>query len=149
MARNDLFVIAGYSASMANPDIAKLGEQARAARVMAYAPYSKFRVGAALLLDNGAVVLGSNVENASYGLTCCAERVAIFSARVQHPAARIVALAVSAGDDSHPHEGERTRMPCGACRQVMVEFMDPMSQVWIDGVGTQTLAQLLPAPFKL
>ena len=130
-------------------DMTNLGEKARAARSLAYAPYSKFRVGAAVLLDNGAVMLGSNVENASYGLTCCAERVAIFSARVQHPAAKIVALAVSAGDDGHPHEGERTRMPCGACRQVMVEFMAPESRIWIDGVGTQTLAQLLPAPFKL
>ena len=130
-------------------DMSNLGEKARAARSLAYAPYSKFRVGAAVLLDNGAVMLGSNVENASYGLTCCAERVAIFSARVQHPAAKIVALAVSAGDDGHPHEGERTRMPCGACRQVMVEFMAPESRIWIDGVGTQTLAQLLPAPFKL
>ena len=124
-------------------------EAARAVQRMAHAPYSGFRVGAALQLDNGAVVLGSNVENASYGLTCCAERVAIFSARVQHPAAKIVALAVSAGDDSHPHEGERTRMPCGACRQVMVEFMAPSAPIWIDGVGTHTLAQLLPSPFKL
>ena len=134
---------------MNNVNIQKLGDEARAARGMAYAPYSKFRVGAALQLDNGAVVLGSNVENASYGLTCCAERVAIFSARVQHPAAKIVALAVSAGDDSHPHEGERTRMPCGACRQVMVEFMAPSAPIWIDGVGTRTLAQLLPSPFQL
>lgn len=134
---------------MNNVNIQKLGDEARGARALAYAPYSKFRVGAALLLDNGAVVIGSNIENASYGLTCCAERVAIFSARVQHPAAKIVALAVSAGDDSHPHVGERTRMPCGACRQVMVEFMPPTSPIWIDGVGTQTLAQLLPSPFKL
>jgi cytidine deaminase len=134
---------------MTDVNIQKLGEAARAARALAYAPYSKFRVGAALQLDNGAVVLGSNVENASYGLTCCAERVAIFSARVQHPAAKIVALAVSAGDDDDPHESEQTRMPCGACRQVMVEFMAPSAQVWIDGVGMQTLAQLLPSPFKL
>ncbi len=134
---------------MTNVNIQKLGEEARAARALAYAPYSKFRVGAALQLDNGAVVLGSNIENASYGLTCCAERVAIFSARVQHPGARIVAMAVSAGDDSHPHQGEHTRMPCGACRQVMVEFMAPSAPVWIDGVGTQTLAQLLPSPFRL
>lgn len=134
---------------MNNADIQKLGDEARAARALAYAPYSKFRVGAALQLDNGAVVLGSNIENASYGLTCCAERVAIFSARVQHPGAKIVAMAVSAGDDSHPHEGERTRMPCGACRQVMVEFMAPTAPIWIDGVGTQTLTQLLPSPFKL
>lgn len=134
---------------MNNADIQKLGDEARAARALAYAPYSKFRVGAALQLDNGAVVLGSNIENASYGLTCCAERVAIFSARVQHPGAKIVAMAVSAGDDSHPHEGEHTRMPCGACRQVMVEFIAPSAPIWIDGVGTQTLTQLLPSPFKL
>ena len=130
-------------------DIGKLGSEARGARSRAHAPYSKFRVGAAVLLDNGAVVLGANVENASYGLTCCAERIALFSAKVQHPAAKVVALAVSAGDDDHPHEGERTRMPCGACRQVMVEFMAPTAQVWIDGVGTQTLGELLPVPFKL
>jgi cytidine deaminase len=130
-------------------DIAKLGSEARGARSRAHAPYSKFRVGAAVLLDNGAVVLGANVENASYGLTCCAERIALFSARVQHPAAKIVALAVSAGDDDHPHEGERTRMPCGACRQVMVEFMASTAQVWVDGVGTRTLGELLPLPFKL
>jgi cytidine deaminase len=130
-------------------DIARLGSEARGARSRAHAPYSKFRVGAAVLLDNGAVVLGANVENASYGLTCCAERIALFSARVQHPSAKIVALAVSAGDDGHPHEGERTRMPCGACRQVMVEFMPSTAQVWIDGVGVQTLGELLPIPFKL
>ncbi len=130
-------------------DMTRLGSEARGARSRAYAPYSKFRVGAAVLLDNGAVVLGSNIENASFGLTCCAERTAIFSARVQHPAAKIMALAVSAGDDSHPHEGERTRMPCGACRQVMVEFMPAQTPVWVDGVGTLTLAELLPSPFKL
>lgn len=129
--------------------IKRLGEDARGARAGAYAPYSKFRVGAAVLLDTGAVVLGANIENASYGLTCCAERVAIFAARTQHPSASIVALAVSAGDDSHVHDGEQTRMPCGACRQVMVEFMAPTAQVWIDGVGARPLGDLLPAPFKL
>jgi cytidine deaminase len=129
--------------------IKSLGEEARGARARAYAPYSKFRVGAAVLLDTGAVVLGANIENASYGLTCCAERVAIFAARAQHPAAGIVALAVSAGDDSHQHDDERTRMPCGACRQVMVEFMAPTAQVWIDGVGVRSLGELLPSPFRL
>jgi cytidine deaminase len=127
----------------------KLADAARAARSNAYAPYSKFHVGAAVLLDNGASVIGSNVENASFGLTCCAERVAIFSAITQHPGARISALAVSAGADSHPHQGEQTRMPCGACRQVMVEFMTPETPIWIDGVGTRPLADLLPSPFKL
>jgi cytidine deaminase len=134
---------------MSGVDIAKLGSEARGARARAYAPYSKFRVGAAVLLDNGHTVVGANVENASYGLTCCAERNALFAAKIQHPMAKIMALAVSAGDDSHVHDGERTRMPCGACRQVMVEFMDQNSPVWIDGVGTLKLAELLPSPFKL
>lgn len=129
--------------------IKQLSDAARDARARAYAPYSKFRVGAAVLLDSGSTIVGANIENASYGLTCCAERVAIFGALAQHPAAKIVALAVSAGDDSHQHEGERTRMPCGACRQVMVEFMKPDASVWIDGVGTKTLSELLPVPFKL
>ena len=71
-------------------------------------------VGAAVLLDNGKTVIGANVENASYGLTCCAERVALFAARTQYPSARVVALAVSAGPDSFVHETENTRMPCGA-----------------------------------
>jgi cytidine deaminase len=135
---------------MSSPDkIKDLGSAARGARARAYAPYSKFHVGAAVLLDNGQTVLGSNIENASYGLTICAERAAIFAARVQHPSAKIVALAVSAGGDDHPHENDGARMPCGACRQVMVEFMDPAATVWIDGVGEKPLADLLPAPFRL
>jgi cytidine deaminase len=129
--------------------IQKLLAAARGARSRAYAPYSRFRVGAAVLLDTGESVLGANIENASFGLTCCAERVAIFSAVAQHPGAMIIALAVSAGDDGHPHEGERTRMPCGACRQVMVEFMAQDAPVWIDGVGARSLIDLLPSPFKL
>jgi cytidine deaminase len=129
--------------------IRNLADVARHARDLAYAPYSKFHVGAAVLMDNGACVTGANIENASFGLTCCAERVAIFSAITHHPGAKITALAVSAGADDHPHEGERTRMPCGACRQVMVEFMTPDTPVWIDGVGTKALADLLPSPFKL
>lgn len=134
------------------PDAAKiklLADAARDARGLAYAPYSKFHVGAAVLMDNGAMVTGANIENASFGLTCCAERVALFSAMTAHRHAKVVALAVSAGADDHPHEGERTRMPCGACRQVMVEFMAPDTPIWIDGVGEVLLSQLLPSPFKL
>lgn len=129
--------------------LSQLAEAARAARERAYAPYSKFRVGAAVLLDNGASVLGANIENASYGLTCCAERVAIFSATAQHPGARIAALAVSAGDDHVVHDSDNGRMPCGACRQVMMEFMSPDATIWIDGVGAMALSDLLPTPFKL
>jgi cytidine deaminase len=131
------------------PALSQLAEAARAARARAYAPYSKFRVGAAVLLDNGVSVVGANIENASYGLTCCAERVAMFAATAQHPGARIVAIAVSAGDDSHIHESDNGRMPCGACRQVMMEFMPADAPVWIDGVGAMALSDLLPTPFKL
>ncbi len=129
--------------------IDRLAAAARAARAVAYAPYSKFCVGAAVLLDNGVIVAGANVENASYGLTCCAERVAMFAARTQHAQAGIVALAVSCGADDFMHAGDHTRMPCGACRQVMVEFMAPDTPIWIDGVGTHKLSDLLPTPFKL
>ena len=129
--------------------LAELAEAARAARANAHAPYSKFQVGAAVLLDNGVTVPGANVENASYGLTCCAERVAIFAARTQHPSASIVALAVSAGADSFVHQSENTRMPCGACRQVMMEFMTADAPIWIDGIGARALSDLRPTPFKL
>lgn len=129
--------------------LARLAHAARAARANAHAPYSKFPVGAAVLLDNGQTLIGANVENASYGLTCCAERVAMFAAKTQYPSARIVALAVSAGGDGFRHESENTRMPCGACRQVMMEFMRPDAPVWIDGIGSRPLADLLPTPFKL
>jgi cytidine deaminase len=129
--------------------ISRLADAARAARAGAYAPYSKFHVGAAVLLDNGVVMPGANVENASYGLTCCAERVAMFAARTQHPGASMIALAVSCGADDFVHEANHTRMPCGACRQVMVEFMTPDAPIWIDGIGVRKLSELLPTPFKL
>jgi cytidine deaminase len=129
--------------------LSSLASAARGARAHAHAPYSKFHVGAAVLLDNGKLVIGANVENASYGLTCCAERVAIFAARTQHPSASIVALAVSAGADEFRHETDNTRMPCGACRQVMVEFMASDAPIWIDGIGARPLSDLLPTPFKL
>jgi cytidine deaminase len=129
--------------------LSQLAEAARAARASAYAPYSKFRVGAAVLLANGVEIKGANIENASFGLTCCAERVAIFSATAQHPGVAIKALAVCAGDDSHQHESDNGRMPCGACRQVMMEFMAADAPIWIDGIGKMTLSSLLPTPFKL
>ena len=83
----------------------------------AYAPYSQFQVGAALLLEDGSIVKGSNQENAAYPSGLCAERVAFFSAGSQHPGKKIMAAAVTT---SYPMEHPIS--PCGACRQVMAEY---------------------------
>jgi cytidine deaminase len=109
-------------------------------RVRAYAPYSRFRVGAAVLAD-GVTYGGCNVENASYGLTVCAERVAVFAA-VAAGARRIEAVAVVA-------DGTALTAPCGACRQVLYEFGPEMAVLLHAGGGTValTLADLLPHAF--
>lgn len=119
---------------------------AREAAGHAYCPYSNFHVGAAVLAD-GRIFPGCNVENASYGLTICAERNAIFAA-IASGARRIQAIALACVDatDAAPAS---LRMPCGACRQVMAEFADPRTPVHIDGVGTLTIADLLPSAFQL
>lgn len=97
-----------------------LVEQATAVAAHAYAPYSKFRVGAALLLANGRVYTGTNVENISFGLTNCAERSALFTAvsELGAEAVRVVAIAVT-------NLNEAPSPPCGACRQVLSEFVAP------------------------
>lgn|SRR5690606_10050558 len=110
-----------------------------------YSPYSRFRVGAAVLTADGRLFRGTNVENASYGLTVCAERVAIFSA-VAAGAKSMVALAVSMGS---PTREASERMPCGACRQVMAEFMAPDAVILLGGEDTCRLSELLPRPFVL
>ncbi len=95
---------------------AQLLQQAEKARLNAYAPYSSFKVGAAVLLNNGQIVLGNNQENAAYPSGLCAERVAIFSALANHPNAEIEVIAISAKTaDLSPVP------PCGACRQVLIE----------------------------
>ena len=99
-----------------------LFEQAMEAAKNAYAPYSHFRVGAALLLDDGSVVTGVNVENRSYGLTNCAERTAVFSA-VAMGKKNFTAIAIATPDADYPVG------PCGACRQVISEFMKPEAPV--------------------
>ena len=114
---------------------------ARAAQARAYAPYSNFRVGAALESENGDVFTGCNVENASYGLTICAERAAVFAA-VQAGARRF-RRAVVVSDTDPP------AAPCGACRQVLAEFGLDLK---IDGVGPRNtvhwrLSELLPSAF--
>ncbi|MGA2749683.1 MAG: cytidine deaminase [Verrucomicrobiota bacterium] len=118
---------------------------ARAAMKHAYAPYSNFRVGAAVLLRDGRVFSGCNVENASYGLTICAERNAVFSAvfaSLKKP--EVVAAAVL------NHRGAPCS-PCGACRQVLAEF-GPRAVVWYfgaDGLVERTMQELLVDGFGL
>lgn len=99
---------------LSQTNIQQLVSSAQKARQQAYAPYSKFRVGAALLLQNGSIVSGSNVENSSYGLTVCAERVAIVKA-VSEGTKEFEAIAVVT--DSTP-----PAFPCGVCRQFLSEF---------------------------
>ena len=120
--------------------------RARKAATRAHCPYSNFHVGAAVRCDDGSVIDGCNVENASYGLSICAERVALFTAISQGK--RPIELAVSC-IDAQTDAAPGARMPCGACRQVMQELMPSTANVSIDGVGTQPLQQLLPAPFAL
>ena len=118
---------------------------AQAAMKNAYAPYSKFRVGAALLTTSGKVFAGCNVENASYGMTNCAERTAIFSAVAQlGPKLEVSAIAV-VNDHGVPCS------PCGACRQVIYEF-GPDATVFFQGAKGDQQAQiteLLPEGFRL
>jgi len=97
-----------------------LVHKAKDATIHTYAPYSKFCVGAALILEDGTVVTGSNQENASYPLCMCAERVALYVAASQFPGQRIMKLAIAAHKKNHKELAHATC--CGACRQVMVEF---------------------------
>lgn len=94
--------------------------QAVAIRKKAYAPYSKFKVGAAILLDNGKVVLGSNQENAAFPSGLCAERVAIFQAGALYPEAKIIKMAISAASDTNITNTPIP--PCGGCRQSISEY---------------------------
>lgn len=101
-------------------EVKALMQQAIEIRKSAYAPYSKFRVGAAILLDNGKIVLGSNQENAAYPSGLCAERVAIFQAGAIYPDAKIIKLAISAASDNNPTVSPIP--PCGGCRQSIAEY---------------------------
>lgn len=124
---------------------AKLLKAAKKAMKNAHAPYSKFRVGAAILLSNGKVFSGCNVENASYGMTNCAERTAIFSAVAQlGPKIEIRAVSV-VNDQGVPCS------PCGACRQVIYEF-GPDAIIFFQGAKgpkQSHITQLLPEGFRL
>lgn len=119
-----------------------LEEHAWVARERAYAPYSKFAVGAALLADSGEIFTGCNVENVSFGLTICAERVAVSTA-VQAGCRQFSGIAVVADTES-------PAIPCGACRQFLAEF-NPALAIFCVGRGgvrrTWSLSELLPSPF--
>lgn len=121
-------------------DAKALVVRALEARERAHAPYSQYRVGAALLTRSGAIFTGVNVENASYGLTICAERVAVFRA-IEAGERDFVALAVATRDGG---------TPCGACRQVLREFARDLP-IFVADEGGKTrelnLAQLLPESF--
>jgi len=122
----------------------KLVEMALEVREKAYARYSGFRVGAALLTKSGRVFTGVNVENASYGLTVCAERVAVFKA-VSEGEREFVAIAIASDSP------EKT-VPCGACRQVLYEFSEDMDVIMANRNGDYEvvkLKDLLPRGFRL
>jgi cytidine deaminase len=118
----------------------RLLEEARAAAAQAYAPYSRFRVGAALLCSDGTVIRGANVENRSYGLTNCAERSAVFAA-VSAGKRSFAAIAVFTPDSPQPVP------PCGACRQVLSEFASgelPVIYAGLQGSAETTVGDLYP-----
>jgi len=123
----------------------RLIDAALQAQRHAVAPYSNFAVGAALLTASGQIITGANVESASLGLSCCAERVALFKALTQG-ASRFVAVAVVARLPGGP-------TPCGACRQLLAEYA-PEAVVWVADsfrprrIREFTVAELLPQPFR-
>jgi cytidine deaminase len=120
----------------------KLAKAAQKAKLNAYAPFSKFRVGAALLTKNGTIFSGCNIENSSYGLTICAERVAIFKA-ISSGASKFTAIAVVSDDQGFTP-------PCGACRQVLSDLAGDIDFVMMDSkerFKILKLSSLLPFAF--
>ena len=130
---------------MTDKEKVELINRARTVQRNSYAPYSKFHVGAALRTESGKIYTGTNVENASYGLTICAERAAIFNA-ISEGQRRLTAIAITSSSD-------RPIPPCGACRQVISEFSDPTALIIMAGEGqtfdTRSIDQLLPFNFVL
>ena len=125
-------------------EIQELIQQARLAGEKAYAPYSKFKVGAALLTGSGKIFSGGNIENASYGLSICAERVAVFKA-VSGGEVKLKLMVIYA-------DTEELTAPCGACRQVLAEFNPKLEIILVNKKGEMkafNLEKLLPEPFGL
>lgn len=134
-------------------DIQNLMLEAVEIRKNAYAPYSKFKVGVAILLDNGKIVLGSNQENAAYPSGLCAERVAIFYAGANYPEAKILKMAITAASDSY--QTSTPIPPCGSCRQSIAEYEirqeTPIEIYFMGEIGaiykSESLKNLLPFMF--
>ncbi len=134
-------------------DIQNLMTQAVEVRKKAYAPYSHFRVGAAILLDNGKIVLGSNQENAAYPSGLCAERVAVFQAGAIYPDAKILKIVISATSDTN--QTTTPIPPCGSCRQSIAEYEikqeAPIELFFMGEIGvvykSASLKNLLPLMF--
>lgn len=134
-------------------DVCVLMQKAIEARDKAYAPYSEFHVGAALLLDNGEIITGNNQENASYPSGLCAERTAIYYAGSQYPEAKILRMAISAA--SKKQTTILPIPPCGACRQAIAEYevkQETPIEIYFMGekgkiVKSSSLANLLPLVF--
>ncbi len=135
------------------PIIKEAYEKAKTAQKNAHAPYSKFNVGAALLLDNTEVVIGSNQENASYPSGLCAERTAIYYAGAKYPRAKILKMAITAS--SQNQVTDKPIPPCGACRQAIAEYeikQDQPIELYFMGaegkvIKSSSLANLLPLLF--
>ena len=132
-----------------NPADAALLEQARAVTAKAYAPYSRFNVGAAALLANGEILLGTNQENASYPVGICAERVLLGTAATLHPDIAITSMAISF--NTAKEKSNHPISPCGMCRQVMAEFAGPDLPVRSRNLkgeeASYSLRELLPHAF--
>jgi cytidine deaminase len=134
-------------------DVKQLMDKASKVRQNAYAPYSKFSVGAALLLDNGEVITGSNQENASYPSGLCAERTAIYYKGAQYPEANILKMAIIAG--SQINQTTTPIPPCGACRQAIAEYevnQNAPIEIYFMGetgkvIKSNSLSNLLPLMF--
>lgn len=123
-------------------DYSLLAEQAGKAKKHSYSPYSRFRVGAALLTTDGRIITGCNVENSSYGLTVCAERTALFKA-ISEGEHSFAAIAIASDEDTFT-------FPCGACRQVIFELAGNIDIVLTKkngGIMTKKMIDLMPHPF--
>ncbi|MGE5944217.1 MAG: cytidine deaminase [Flavobacteriales bacterium] len=134
-------------------DVSLLMNKAIEARTKAYAPYSRFKVGAAILLDNGEIVTGNNQENVSFPSGLCAERTAIYYAGAQYPNSKILKMAITAASSNH--KTDNPIPPCGACRQAIAEYEVkqhfPIEIYFMGEVGdimkSNSLSNLLPLLF--